>query len=229
MTTSMESVINLAASLDTKLNPDTGNMSAPTSITISLTRANKILAKLRQLASSDYNPGRTSRRRYLPEQTKNIQYGLKVKLLTFNEANTVNKIAEIRSVVNNKITLKNLIERWKNILFALNVKYTLHDILSELDCLNNERSVLIEILNESKDSEYRSLSDIMLSMEATKTSEKRYDFEWYVAAFDSDEIKKRVASIDKQIAALDDKKDRLNIENSFTISLSAEEMALVGL
>lgn len=202
-------------------------------VTCSLTRANKILTKMRNASDNDtFVPQiKYKRRKYMSGLDDSVNpCGVTVKLLTFNQDETKNALESFREALDKKLTRKQLIEKMKNRLFELNVHYGIHEILSEIDNLNIEKRELLDILNQynSSTKKYTSYSNALASIESVKSYDKKYELEWHIAAFDSDELKERLKVIDKCLSSLDDKKDRLNIEKSFTIKLSPLEYEMCG-
>jgi hypothetical protein len=150
-------------------------------------------------------------------------YGIEVGLLMFSE-NTVNeKLAEIREKHKTTLLKKILVEKWKNRLFVLNIRYGINDILSELEILKQEKTMLNDILDNYKHKNYERLLDVQSSMHSVKDSENKYNFRWQIGAFYVEEIKSRLSNISKRMSSLDDKRDTLNIQNTFSIELTDKE------
>lgn len=194
------------------------------SITISMTRANKILSKLRQGQSA---PKPNLCRAYYaqPVQSNCIT----VSILTFNKEDVTKKIEEKKHEVELSFTKKRLISKWKDKLFALNVHYGIHDILSEMELLNSEKSTLQGLIDEHQSGNYDNLEHVISSMKAVENYDQRYTMNWKVGSFDIENLKSRVLEIEKQLSQLDEKKDRMNIEKSFTIVLTTEEYELLNI
>ncbi len=188
--------------------------SVPMSMTMSMTRANKQLIRLRDLVTEK-------------SPSYNTVYGLETSLLTFDEATATKQLAEIRSSVEEYHTIRILTERWRNRLFEFNVKYGLHYILSEIDLLKKERTELKKIITDYEKSSYITLDSAQISMKAVKDAEKKFEFKWKIGAFDVDKLKERILAINKAVAILDDKKDDINIKNTFSIVLNDAELKLL--
>lgn len=189
-------------------------------ITISMTRANKILAKMRDTDKP------TSKR--LCYDIK-LNYGMKVKLLSFNRDAIEAALKDMEKKVSEKLLKKSLVEKWKNRLFELNVRHGVNTILSEIDTLKYEVSTIKEILEEFKTHNYGSLGGVIAGMGSVANYEKRYDLEWNVTTFNANKLRERLAEIEKRLSELDDKKDKINIENAFSIHLTADELKLLNL
>ncbi len=207
-------------------------MSGPpngSTLTCSMTRANKLLAQLRE--SSSKSGERHTRRRfssYTEPVTGN--YHLEVDVLHFTGVDTLNtQLADMRSVFNGKLLKKRLVERWKNRLFELNIRYGIHTVLGNIDCLQQEKSMVSEALSAISDKRCISVNSLLVSMNAASTSDKKYDFKWNIGAFKQDDLNKRLKDISKELSKFDELKDKLNIENSFSIELLPEEMALLNI
>jgi len=157
-------------------------------------------------------------------------YHKEVSHLTFTDVADLNsKLANVRNELNRKLLHKRLVEKWKNKLFELNVRYGIHAVLSNIDLLQQEKTLLSEVRQANADNNCVSVNAAIVSMNAVSSSEKKYDFKWNVAAFEQDDLEERLKMISKEISRLDELKDKLNIENSFSIELSAEERDMLGI
>lgn len=195
--------------------------------TCSMTRANKLLAQLRD-GSSHRTIAPTRRYRY--SSSPSAVYHKEVSHLTFTDVADLNsKLANVRNELNRKLLHKRLVEKWKNKLFELNVRYGIHAVLSNIDLLQQEKTLLSEVRQANADNNCVSVNAAIVSMNAVSSSEKKYDFKWNVAAFEQDDLEERLKMISKEISRLDELKDKLNIENSFSIELSAEERDMLGI
>jgi hypothetical protein len=193
-------------------------------VTMSMTRANKILIRLRE---APVKIAKKSRYSYIESSTN--KNGMEIGLLTYDKEKTAQQLAEMRETYEASKLKRELLEKWRNRLFEMNIKYGLHSLLSEIDLLKKERTDINQILSEYHTEHYTPLSQAIVSMDAVKTSEKKYEFKWKVGAFDEAELKKRVSNINKQLAILDNRKDDLNIQNTFSIQLNEQERDLVDL
>ena len=192
-----------------------------------MTRANKLLAQLRD-GSSHRTIAPTRRYRY--SSSPSAVYHKEVSHLTFTDVADLNsKLANVRNELNRKLLHKRLVEKWKNKLFELNVRYGIHAVLSNIDLLQQEKTLLSEVRQANADNNCVSINAAIVSMNAVSSSEKKYDFKWNVAAFEQDDLEERLKMISKEISRLDELKDKLNIENSFSIELSAEERDMLGI
>ena len=192
-----------------------------------MTRANKLLAQLRD-GSSHRTIAPTRRYRY--SSSPSAVYHKEVSHLTFTDVADLNsKLANVRNELNRKLLHKRLVEKWKNKLFELNVRYGIHAVLSNIDLLQQEKTLLSEVRQANADNNCVSVNAAIVSMNAVSSSEKKYDFKWNVAAFEQDDLEERLKMISKEISRLDELKDKLNIENSFSIELSAEERDMLGI
>lgn len=195
--------------------------------TCSMTRANKLLAQLRD-SSSNRTVAPTRRYRY--SSSPSAVYHKEVSHLTFTDVADLNsKLTNVRNELNRKLLHKRLVEKWKNKLFELNVRYGIHAVLSNIDLLQQEKTLLSEVRQANADNNCVSVNAAIVSMNAVSSSEKKYDFKWNVAAFEQDDLEERLKMISKEISRLDELKDKLNIENSFSIELSAEERDMLGI
>lgn len=195
--------------------------------TCSMTRANKLLAQLREGSSTSVVPRRG---RYTGYSSGSSSYHKEVGLLFYtDETQLNNSLQEIRTNFEERLLKKKLIERWKNKLFELNIHYGIHKVLSNIDILQQEKSMVTEALQATKDNNCITVPSVVVSMNACRDSEKKYDFRWNVGAFEQDELNKRLKEISKEVSKLDELKDKLNIENSFSIDLSTSERALLNI
>ncbi len=192
----------------------------------SMTRANKLLAQLREGSSSSVT--RTRRSRYLMPTT--ATYHKEVNLLYYTDAaQLAAQLNGIRAEFNSKLLKKKLVEKWKNRLFELNIRYGLHSLLSKIELLQQEKTMCTELLQSLIDNNCVTAESAKVSMDAVRTSEKKYDFKWNVGAFEQDVVKSRLQEISKELSNLDEMKDKLNIENSFSIDLTDEERAMLNI
>lgn len=157
------------------------------------------------------------------------KYHQEVSLLCHN-LDTLNKqLDDIRVEFNTKILRDKLVEKWKNRLFELNVRYGIHTLLSNIDCLQKEKNLITEVIQSIVDNNCVSVESAKISMDAVSTSEKKYDFKWNVGAFEQDALKSRLKEISKEISKYDEMKDKLNIENSFSLDLTKEEKDILNI
>lgn len=140
-------------------------------------------------------------------------------------------LEQIRKKFNNKLLGKKLMEKWKNKLFELNIRYGIHTVLSTIDLLRHEKNMISEVLQAEADASnnFVDIDVAIAGMDAVHTSERKYDFKWKVSAFNRCDFEKRLKDISKEISKLDELKDRLNFENTFSIELSAEERDMLGI
>lgn len=190
--------------------------------TMSMTKANKVLTRLRE------KPEKGRKSRYSSFSTEKT-YSIEINLLSFKHDTTNDQLKDIQEKFNNALAKKTLVEKWKNRLFELNVRYGLHAVMSSIDMLKEEKSSLNEILTEHQSSRFIPLEQAVVSMKAVESIDKKYDFKWQVSPFNVNAIKKRVADINKQISKLEDERDNLNIQNSFSIELTAKEREFADL
>lgn len=195
--------------------------------TCSMTRANKLLAQLRD-GSSNRTVAPTRRYRY--SSSPSTVYHKEVSHLTcIGSADLNGKLDDIRNELNHKLLRKRLVEKWKNKLFELNVRYGIHTVLSNVDLLQQEKTLLSEVRQSNVDNNCVNVNVALRNMNAVSTSERKYDFKWNVAAFEQNDLDERLKIISKEMSRLDELKDKLNIENSFSIELSAEERGILGI
>ncbi len=196
-------------------------------LTCSMTRANKLLAQLRESSSS--SKLRSNRRQYCSE-LKNSVYHRDVSVLNFNGVDVLNsQLVDIQRAFDGNLLKKKLIERWKNRLFELNIQYGIHKILGDVDCLHHEKSMLTEVLATIIDKQCINVDSLLVSMENVRSSDKKYDFRWNVSSFDKDTINTRLKEISKELSKFDELKDRLNIQNNFSIELTPDERMLLNI
>lgn len=200
-------------------------------VTVSMTRANKLLAKLRELGKGAPETTSSLRNRAygFPSSCENTSHGVEVSYLTYNADKMNAQLAEIRKDFDERVAIKALTEKWKCTLFQLNIKYGIHDLLAEIDLLKMERSMLNDILRSNKTHRYQSEAAVIESHASVADYEKRWDMKWSVGAFDSDAVKANIREISCRLSTLDNKKDKLNIENSFTIDLTDDQRHLLNI
>jgi len=190
--------------------------------TCSMTRANKLLGQLR--SSSDIS---TKKHRHYTYGVPAGNYSAHTTSLSFDRQIVENEISLIKKEFNEKLVRTRLLERLKNKLFTLNITYGINDILSQISILQKEESLLAEILTSYKNEVHYDLDKVerLVSYQPDKPS----DMKWSVIAFDVGMLTDRRKSIKREILKLDEKKDMLNIQNSFSIELSPEEKELLNL
>ncbi len=194
-------------------------------LTCSMTRANKILTKLKEMSNNKTSMNR--RGKYYTEPP--ITYSVEISFLTNRQNHVEKDLEQIRSAYNQVKLRKNLIEKIKNRIFVLNIRYGIHELLSEIDLLKHERTCLSDILDEYKRKKCRTLEDIKYTMDILKNDDKKYEYKWCVSAFDADELQDQIKNISKKISQLDDKRDTINISSTFSIDLSSDEYSLLEL
>ena len=190
--------------------------------TMSMTKANKVLSRLRE------KPEKGRKSRYSTYSTEKT-YSIELNLLSYKHDAVSDQLKDIQERFNNVLAKKTLVEKWKNRLFELNVRYGLHAVMSNIDMLKEEKSSLNEILTEHQSSHFIPLEQAVVSMKAVDSIDKKYDFKWQVSPFNVNAIKKRVVDINKKISKLEDERDSLNIQNSFTIELTSKELEYADL
>jgi hypothetical protein len=99
-----------------------------------MTRANKILIRLRD-APFERNT-----------------YRLDISLLTYDTTQTQAQLYEIKTKFDTSLRKRVFIEKWRNRLFELNIRYGLHTILSEIDLLKKERTELKKLYQSTAQS-----------------------------------------------------------------------------
>ncbi len=195
-----------------------------TRYTMSLTKANKILNKLKSAAKDDKAPGHS---RMYGATRKPI--GVTTNMVHFDEADIRKRLADITEFNNNKILTKYLTEKWKNALFTYNIRHKINEILSEMEYLKYEKKILADILTDFKSQQYISLNDAEEKMKKLTDYAGKYEVSWAITDYSADQLTERIASIDKRLLELDTRKDFLNATKVFTIDLTEAERKLVGL
>lgn len=190
--------------------------------TMSMTRANKILGKLRDV------PGKSKKTKHYTYTTEKV-YSTEVNLLTYSYNSTRDMLKEIQENVETKLARSILIEKWKNKLFELNIRYGIHEVMSQIELLKEEKTVFSEILAEYQATRFIGLDQVHTSILAVTSSDKKYEFKWQVSPFDINSIKKKLVTIGKQINKLEAQRDELNIQNSFTVELDPTEREFADL
>jgi len=188
-------------------------------LTCSMTRANKLLAQLRE--GPVVGNGRRSR------YCSSCVYHKEVSLL--GNYGIEERLNEVLSAYNDKLTKKKLVEKWKSRLFELNVRYGISKVLSEIELLQQEKNMITEVLEELDNNNCVSLASAKVSMDAVQNSDKKYEFKWNVSPFSRDNLKVQLNEIARKLSNLDDTRDKLNIENSFSIELNDAERRLLNL
>jgi hypothetical protein len=193
----------------------------------SMTRANKLLAHLREgskssIASkwSDYS------------DSKQDTWCKEVNLLHFESYEALDtQLATIRAKFLDKLRKTQLIEKIKNRLFELNIQYGINTVLSEIALLKSEKSAISNVIDEIQSKACISSETLKTSVELVKTNaaDKLYSYTWRVNAFHIGQLKDRLEIISKELLRLDELKDKLNIENSFSLELTDEEKAMLNL
>jgi thymidylate synthase len=191
--------------------------------TMSMTKANKILTKLRQMVSK---PCANTIRHYGEEPKK---YSVKIPYIDYSLSTVQAKIDSIKKEFDQKMLVKKLLETWKCQVFALNIKYGIHEVLSDIDTLTSEKTILEEVLKDITKDGNKTLEQVEKQVSETQSYSNRYDMQFCISAFDEGKIRKRLSEINKTLNYLDEHKDKLNISKSFTITLEKAEADLVGL
>jgi hypothetical protein len=186
-------------------------------ITISLTRANKILAKLRTNDSKES-----------PYADKE-KFIVNVSLLTYDDQRLKNTARNLRIDFSNDILKHSLIEKWKNRLFETNIACGVNKVLSEIEALKYELKKINYALTFLKKSENIKVTEVESLITNVSSSEDKFTYGWSVKAFENDVFELRLKEINKRLSILDDKKDELNIKTKFTIELSEKELELLDL
>jgi len=199
-------------------------MSENKTFSCSMTRANKILSKVRELKNEC--AGTKSVSRYSDPPTK---YTINLSFLTYKQNQTEKTLDEIVNRFNHNKTLLRLFEKIKNRIFTLNIRYGIHDLLTEVDMLKHEKKELQNILNECNRFTARTLEDVKHTMEVLKNDDKKYEYNWSVIAFNPETIQEQVKAINKKLSVLDNKRDSINISSTFSIELTPEEYELLEL
>lgn len=197
------------------------NTTDTTFVNMSMTKANKILNKLREKGT------KSKPSRYTTFTEK--KYSFQVNLLNYDKGVCATRTNDIEVKFNDDLRKKILIEKWKNRLFELNIKYKIHEILSEIEICKIERNMCDEILAECKSTMLHTMKTLPVSMDAVKSSEKKYDFNWDVTPFDVSAIKLRMSELDRKISKLESKRDDLNIQNTFSLELTQKEKEYANL
>lgn len=191
----------------------------------SMTRANKILSKVRDL-KNEHAGVTKSISRYAEPPTK---YTIDVSFLTYRQNQTEKILDNIVERFNKNKLLLRLFEKIKNRIFTLNIRYGIHDLLTEIDMLKHEKTELQNILNECNRKTASTLEDVKHTMEVLKNDDKKYEYKWNVIAFNPETLQEQIKVINKKIAVLDDKRDCINISSTFSIELTPEEYSLLEL
>lgn len=190
-------------------------------LTCSMTRANKILASLREPKAFKKN--------LYDRTSSSVTHGISINIMNYASADTQRKLNDITSNIRDVMVKRRLLEKFKNRLFTLNVRYNIHDILSEIEVLKAERDMLTNIIKDYDNNNYMTMASAAINIEAIKSSDKKYEFKWNVSAFDLTSLKNQVKTITKRLSVLDEKRDSFNIQNSFTLSLTDDEYIMLDL
>ncbi len=189
----------------------------------SMTRANKLLARLR--TSSDITP----KSKIFSKGPLAIWYYHQINLLNYTGMDNLTKdLAKAQNKIYSHISKQKLIARWKDRIFELNVKYGIHTLLSKIDLLQKEKSILSDIVNSMHSTNWVHV-DTARNIEKVGTSDKKYDLQWNVAVFDAGSLEEKIRAISAEISELDDLKDRLNAASEFSLDLSKEDFELLSL
>lgn len=191
--------------------------------TCSMTRANKLLAQLRD---SPKTSSRTKSLRY--SQPARGKYYKELSWLS-NLDGFESSLQSVREAFELELTRKRLIEKWKNRLFELNIQYGIHSILSDVELLKLEKSELAEVASSAEESNSIPLESALISMEAVKDVERKFEYKWNVRAFTAESIDQRLKKLSKELSELDDRRDRLNASSTFSIKLTPEEMSILNI
>lgn len=194
----------------------------------SMTRANKLLAQLRDgEVSSSRNGGR--RRSGYGGADNTFTGCLVISHLTgVPDELLIARLTAVKATFESALVKQRLIERWKNRLFVLNIQHGINDVLGEIDLLRVEKARVQALLDELERLGAMPLEQAKVSMNATNTSDKKFDFTWNVTGFDKNALGERQKEISRRISFLDDSKDSLNARCNFSIDLSPEERTLLN-
>lgn len=191
-------------------------------VTMSMTKANKILTRIRERPEKNRKSRYSS---YMPDG----KFSIEIDLLSYNAESIKERLKEMQDKFDESLMKSCLVEKWRNRLFELNVRYGIHAVMAEIDLLKEEKSSLTNILNEHQSKYFTTFEIAEKSMNAVMTSDKKYEFKWNVSPFDITKIKNRIAAINKKVGKLEEKRDDLNIQNSFTLELTPTEYALTDM
>lgn len=204
---------------------DNANVNANVNIkhlTCSMTRANKILTAIRETKPA------TKKDRYSLYKDP-TSYGIKITLASYSDADVKSKLDNIKEKFTEETIRRRLVAKLKNRLFSLNVRYGINDIMTEIELLRAERQKLNDIIEDYNKHTYLDYKDLKSKMDLFKNADHKYDLSWEVGAFDIGDFKNQVKALTKRIGVLDEKRDQINIQNSFTIDLTPEEYSMLDL
>jgi hypothetical protein len=191
----------------------------------SMTRANKLLAQLRDAPETSHR----SRRAYGEEDEYPGTVWLEIGALTSSTDEQIDsQLANMKSTFELTLLKRKLSERWKNRLFTLNIQYGISAVLSDLDLCRNEKDLITKLLRKLAKVRVFTLPEARASMGVVNGSEKKYDFAWNVSSFNKLELEERLRDIQRRVSALDDSKDLLNARNEFSIELTEAERSLLA-
>jgi hypothetical protein len=195
---------------------------------LSLTKANKLLSRLRNDAQSDVQLYGGQPNKYLQPTTGQII--TVVKGLGFDRDNVEKQHNDVYAMHKRAIIRKQLIEKIKKHIFIENISKGISDIMSEMECLNYESNNLKKVLATIAAANVCSLLQVINDIhDIPANHEKRFDISWNTSTFDVDRCRNRIEEIATRVNELDEQKDKLNINNTFSIKLSNEEKAILNL
>ncbi len=189
--------------------------------TISLTRTNKLLSRLK----SKFAELTASKNKY--SKSPEIKSPIKeVNILTYNHKYVSDALENIRNYYIEYVEINNLIEKIKMRLFAANAQYGVHEILASINSLKAEKKLYTFILSEIDKTQTVSI-DTATCLASTLKNDNTSTFR--ISALSYDDVYNRIQEIDTEISSLDELKDRKNISSSITFVFNNDELKYLHL
>jgi hypothetical protein len=203
--------------------------------TFSLSKAQKYLDKLRSIATSEWTQNRGKRRQQYSSSNSFKCYLTVSELNNFSKtdeefrANFEKMAQDNQKMVTSKLNLIRDYKNFKNMVYNQNANCGLSNVLTQIDLLEEERQIY-ESIKSNLDSYHPlgsdKLSDVYSKLGSYISTEMK---EIKFAVFNPTDVSERMKQINRELEALENKRDKLNANTSITFTFSQDTIDLIGL